>query len=217
MQLEEFRKKKAAERAKKAISTSQNYASDDNLHDKHHLETDQVRVTDSDGAGTSDGPDKAVVESSVVVNNNRNEAPKLAQQSQQGSLIDKHAKTTSFQNDLNSVSTDLTQTYSNSKETSGSTGSLGLSNTQETKDVNNDIVTYSSGQSRFPHGSMSNQFFGLFPQASQDYDSSARGSDGFSKVPTIVTLSPSHDSVSTSLHSKPSNGHSFQSSSEGNL
>ncbi|XP_022722834.1 protein BLISTER-like isoform X2 [Durio zibethinus] len=48
--LEEFRKKKAAERAKKAASTSQTYAADVSLNEKHQLETEHERVTDSHDA-----------------------------------------------------------------------------------------------------------------------------------------------------------------------
>ncbi|KAK8275883.1 hypothetical protein V6Z12_D10G164100 [Gossypium hirsutum] len=48
--LEEFRKKKAADRAKKAASTTQSHASDVILNDKHLLETEDGRVTDFDGA-----------------------------------------------------------------------------------------------------------------------------------------------------------------------
>ena len=246
LQLEEFRKKKAAERAKKASSVSQPQASDFSLHDQHHLEADRVRVTDSDGAGTSDGPDKAVVNLPLVMHNDDNKALKLAQQSQQVSLSDKQINSNSFENDLNSSSAYLAQTYSNNQETSGSAGPVNVSNSQETKDVNNDFVIYSSGQGRLRDGIMSNQFLSLLPEASQDYDSSnssksgfqgieesqSKGNDSFPKVPTLVNSGPSHDfvtkispqnSVSTLFQSKPSNaialgnGHSFHSSSEGNM
>ncbi|CAN1144742.1 Protein BLISTER [Linum perenne] len=54
--LEEFRKKKAAERAKKTGATSeQSQPSDVITEEKKPLETEQVRVTDSDGVGTSGG------------------------------------------------------------------------------------------------------------------------------------------------------------------
>ncbi|XP_050118616.1 protein BLISTER-like isoform X5 [Malus sylvestris] len=48
--LEEFQKKKAAERAKKASSTSQINASEVRTNEKQSLETELVRVTVSDGA-----------------------------------------------------------------------------------------------------------------------------------------------------------------------
>ncbi|KAK8365161.1 hypothetical protein V6Z11_A02G034400 [Gossypium hirsutum] len=46
--LEEFRKKKAAEKAKKAASTSQTNVSDVSLNEKQQLETEHVRVIDSE-------------------------------------------------------------------------------------------------------------------------------------------------------------------------
>uniref|UniRef100_A0A2N9IGK0 Uncharacterized protein n=1 Tax=Fagus sylvatica TaxID=28930 RepID=A0A2N9IGK0_FAGSY len=72
--LEEFRKKKAAERAKKAGSTSQTHVSDDSPHEKQLVDTDPVRLTDSDGAGTSDEPGRAVLGSSAAVSDNDNKA-----------------------------------------------------------------------------------------------------------------------------------------------
>ncbi|GMJ01838.1 BLISTER, KOLD SENSITIV 1 [Hibiscus trionum] len=64
--LEEFRKKKAAEKAKKAASTTQAQASNVSLNDKQQLETEQVRVTESGGPGTSDGPEPSSVK---IINN----------------------------------------------------------------------------------------------------------------------------------------------------
>ncbi|XP_039071133.1 protein BLISTER-like isoform X1 [Hibiscus syriacus] len=64
--LEEFRKKKAAEKAKKAANTTQAEASNVSLNDKQQLETEQVRVIESGGAGTSDGPDLSSVK---IINN----------------------------------------------------------------------------------------------------------------------------------------------------
>ncbi|XP_011091381.1 uncharacterized protein LOC105171836 [Sesamum indicum] len=52
--LEEFRRKKAAERAKKTTSTSQVHASDSVIHQKQPSETEHVRPTDANGVGTSD-------------------------------------------------------------------------------------------------------------------------------------------------------------------
>ncbi|KAL0388282.1 UNVERIFIED_CONTAM: protein BLISTER [Sesamum radiatum] len=52
--LEEFRRKKAAERAKKTTSTSQVHASDGVIHQKQPSEIEHVRLTDANGVGTSD-------------------------------------------------------------------------------------------------------------------------------------------------------------------
>ncbi|KAH1096251.1 hypothetical protein J1N35_013172 [Gossypium stocksii] len=66
--LEAFRKKKAAEKAKKAASTSQTNVSDVSLNEKQQLETEHVRVIDSGGAATSDGPNLSSVK---IINNNK--------------------------------------------------------------------------------------------------------------------------------------------------
>lgn len=60
--LEEFRKKKAAERARKAASTNQLYTADASLQEKQPSEFDHVRLIISDGAGSSEGVDTAVIE-----------------------------------------------------------------------------------------------------------------------------------------------------------
>ncbi|KAL4273130.1 hypothetical protein GQ457_13G028970 [Hibiscus cannabinus] len=100
--LEEFRKKKAAEKAKKAAYTTQTQASNVSLNDKQQLETEQVRVTESGGAGTSDGADLSSVKiinykTSEVYSNNM------------------HAFPSSLANDYNSSSTKA-QTHAKSQE-----------------------------------------------------------------------------------------------------
>lgn len=61
--LEEFRKKKAADRAKKAAPASHLHSANvDHQHDKQPLDNQHVRLTDSDGAGPSDGVSETVVE-----------------------------------------------------------------------------------------------------------------------------------------------------------
>ncbi|MFQ6632341.1 hypothetical protein Gotur_009314, partial [Gossypium turneri] len=78
--LEEFRKKKAAERAKKAASTTQSYNTDVSLNDKHQLETEQVRAINSDGAGTSEGPNPSSLK---TINNNKNKTTEVSRENQQ--------------------------------------------------------------------------------------------------------------------------------------
>lgn len=55
LQLEEFRRKKAAEKAKKTTSSSQLHVSDA-INEKQPSEHEHVRLTDSNGVGTSDAP-----------------------------------------------------------------------------------------------------------------------------------------------------------------
>ncbi|XP_017633738.1 protein BLISTER isoform X1 [Gossypium arboreum] len=93
--LEEFRKKKAAEKAKKAASTSQTNVSDVSLNEKQQLETEHVRVIDSGGAGTSDGPNLSSVK---IINNNK------ATEVKSNNI---HAFPSSLENNYNSSSTEV--------------------------------------------------------------------------------------------------------------
>ncbi|MCD9639194.1 hypothetical protein HAX54_023572 [Datura stramonium] len=63
--LEEFRKKRAAERAKKSTSNNQPHGSD-GCFENQPLENEHTRITDSRGAGTSDAVGGAVLELSRV-------------------------------------------------------------------------------------------------------------------------------------------------------
>ncbi|XVF38107.1 hypothetical protein REPUB_Repub20aG0069900 [Reevesia pubescens] len=99
--LEEFRKKKAAERAKKAASTTQTHASEVTFNNKHQLETEHVRVTDSDGAGTSDGPDPSSVK---IIQNNK--TVEVSPENQQVYLNNMHAVPSFLANDYNLSSTE---------------------------------------------------------------------------------------------------------------
>ncbi|KAK8980521.1 hypothetical protein V6N11_081986 [Hibiscus sabdariffa] len=107
--LEEFRKKKAAERAKKAASTTPTHASDVIVNDKHQLETENVQVTDLDGAGTSNGPDPYV---KIISNNSK--TTQVSDESQQAYLKNKHAIPSALVNDNNSSSE--VHAYSKSQE-----------------------------------------------------------------------------------------------------
>ncbi|MBA0879787.1 hypothetical protein Goshw_005476 [Gossypium schwendimanii] len=93
--LEEFRKKKAAEKAKKAASTSQTNVSDVSLNEKQQLETEHMRVIDSGGAATSDGPNLSSVKE---INNNK------ATEVKSNNM---HAFPSSLANNYNSSSTEV--------------------------------------------------------------------------------------------------------------
>ncbi|MBA0749489.1 hypothetical protein Gogos_003409 [Gossypium gossypioides] len=111
MQLEEFRKKKAADRAKKAASTTQPHASDVFLNDKHLLETEDGRVTNFDGAGTSNGPDPSYVK---IINDN-NKINDVSDESQRTYSKNMLATLSVLVNDNNSYSTEV-QKHSKSQE-----------------------------------------------------------------------------------------------------
>ncbi|XVE84809.1 hypothetical protein DITRI_Ditri17bG0042500 [Diplodiscus trichospermus] len=110
--LEEFRKKKAAERAKKAASTAQGHASDVSLNDKHQLETEHVRVTDLDGAVTSDGPDPSSVK---ITNVNNNKTTEVSHERPQAYSNNTHVIPSFLANNYNSSSTEV-QMHDKSQE-----------------------------------------------------------------------------------------------------
>ncbi|KAL2469562.1 blister [Abeliophyllum distichum] len=68
--LEEFRRKKAAERAKKATATNQLHASDGDLHEKQPSETKCLLLTDYNPSGTSDAVVLGGLESSGIITKN---------------------------------------------------------------------------------------------------------------------------------------------------
>ncbi|PPD72186.1 hypothetical protein GOBAR_DD30923 [Gossypium barbadense] len=110
--LEEFRKKKAAERAKKAASTTQSYNTDVSLNDKHQLETEQVRAINSDGAGTFEGPNPSSLK---TINNNNNKTTEVSRENQQVYSNNAFVVPSFLGSDYNSSITDM-QTHEKSLE-----------------------------------------------------------------------------------------------------
>ncbi|KAA3454749.1 nuclear distribution nude [Gossypium australe] len=110
--LEEFRKKKAAERAKKAASTTQSYNTDVSLNDKHQLETEQVRAINSDGASTSEGPNPSSLK---TVNNNNNKTTEVSRENQQVYSNNAFAVPSFLGSDYNSSTTEV-QTHEKRQE-----------------------------------------------------------------------------------------------------
>ncbi|KAF8388321.1 hypothetical protein HHK36_026987 [Tetracentron sinense] len=89
--LEEFRKKKAAERAQKAVSTGQLHSTDVRQYEKQPQESERIRITDSDGAGTSERDGGAVTEPSGVYTSDESKSMDFSQTSELGTLDGAHA------------------------------------------------------------------------------------------------------------------------------
>jgi len=147
LQLEEFRKKKAAERAKKTSNSSQVHNSDDNLNKKQSSEVENVRINDSDGVTTSDDVGGAVTDSSTLGIGNDKTQNLFSQSSNQGSLA---GKTSFARNDLSTPSTSLVEAHSKTDEynrynSSLVTASSDFSQRNETNNVN-DMYGISSGE-----------------------------------------------------------------------
>ncbi|PON36106.1 BLISTER [Parasponia andersonii] len=166
--LEEFRKKKAAERAKKASSTSQIQASEVNLNEKQPLEAEHVRVTDTSGAGTSDGHGNAVSE---ALNNNENSFDSILKSEQVSS---NDSRSSHFlTNDYSSFSLDQTVKRANGQEFKiyGDLGVGGPLDVNQIHGKSNDMENYTGGLVRFPYETPG-QSIALRSQGSQDFESS---------------------------------------------
>ncbi|CAH2080648.1 unnamed protein product [Thlaspi arvense] len=107
-QLEEFRKKKAADRAKKAVSTTQLHPAHVDQHDKQQLDDQRVRVTDLNGAATSNGIREDAFEISQVTINNEDQVTEFILENDKGSY-NTHANPSLNTNYYNSVSADSEQ------------------------------------------------------------------------------------------------------------
>lgn len=218
LQLEEFRKKKAAERAKKAANNNQPHASDVISEHKQPLETERVRLIDSDGAGTSDGS----VEPFGVSINNGNNTIDITKNIEQSSLRDAAAKPPPL-SVYNTSFADIVQRHSHSQDyASGFPGVASFSYGQETDETSNDSRLYTGDQGGFPI--LSDHSIAPRPQASQDFHSSSSQSSLYGKEllqskeinssarDSAVMNHGSHifaspqNSTSSQLQAKPGNG-----------
>lgn len=238
MKLEEFRKKKAADRAKKASSTSQIHASEVNSNEKQPLETEHARVTDTSGAGTSDLLGNAVTESSSLEINNDSNPIDAVQKSEP--VLSSDRQTSIFStNEYNSFSSDQTQKHANGHKFKkygdlGSGGPLDVYQSHGEKGKSNDAENYTGDLGRLPYGAASDQFFALRSRGSTDFDSSINRlslhgidepqlkeektpskdytiADASSQV-SVVRIS-SQNSISSALQSEPSSASGSKSSS----
>lgn len=133
MQLEEFRRKKAAEKAKKATSTTQLHVSDV-INEKQPLGTEHVRLTDSNGVGTSDALAEGRLESSGGVPKIASKESDVSIKSDFGSSTDTNAKPSlsDRNNDINASV--LENSYLNNEEYMDDTASVGLDGFKSAKD-----------------------------------------------------------------------------------
>ncbi|RDX63719.1 Protein BLISTER, partial [Mucuna pruriens] len=173
--LEEFRKKKAADRTKKAAPSSQVHNSDASLNKKQSSEVENVRVNESDGVTTSDGVGGAVADTSTSGISNDKTPNLFSQSSNQGSLA---GRTFLPRNDLNTSSTSLAEAHSNIDEgkrynASSVTASADFSQNNETNKVNDIYGNHAIGVDGIPYGTTNHQSIPLHTQDSQEFDSNA--------------------------------------------
>ncbi|KAF7837380.1 Protein BLISTER [Senna tora] len=175
--LDEFRKKKAADRAKKAASSG-NIRNSDSLNGKQPSENEHVRVNELNGVSTSDGIGGAIVDTSTagIIDDKSQNLP--MQSSNKGSLT---GRTSSARNDLNSLSTSLTESLANIDEVnrynaSGPTESLDSSQKNEESHVNSIYKYHAGGFGGVPYGTTNDESIIQNLQENQGFDSSTNQS-----------------------------------------
>lgn len=178
MQLEEFRKKKAAERAKKAAPSSHVNNSDASSNQKQPSEVENVRVNESDGVTTSDGIGGAVIDTLTSGTDNEKNLNLFSQSSNQGFL----AGTASLaRNDLNISPTNLLEARLDIDEAKrynsyAVTASADVSQNNEANKANDIYGIHTGGVGGIPYGTTNNQSILQHSQESQEFDNTSQSS-----------------------------------------
>ena len=152
--LEEFRKKKAAERAKKAASSGHVPNSDVSQNEKQPSEVENVRDNESDGVSTSDGNGRAVIDTGI---SNQKNVNLFNQSSNQGSLA---GPTSLVRNDLNTSSSKLAEEHSDideAKRYNASTTYVDVTQNRETNNTNDIYGIHTGGVGGVLYGTTKNQ------------------------------------------------------------
>ncbi|GAU30463.1 hypothetical protein TSUD_18430 [Trifolium subterraneum] len=170
--LEEFRKKKAAERAKKAASSGSVENSDASQNQKQPSEVENARVSESDGVTTSDSVGGAVIIDTGT--SNQKNVNLYDQSSNQGSLA---GATSLVRNDISTSSTSLVEEHSDIDEAkrynaSTSITSADISQNIEANRANNIYGNHTGGVGGFQYATTNNQSNFLLSQESQEFHSS---------------------------------------------
>lgn len=169
--LEEFRKKKAAERAKKVAATSQPVASDITVDQKQPLEAERVRLADSDGAGMSNGPGRTVEPYDGAISNDNN-ITNITKKAEQSFLKDA---------EVNPLST----------SDSGFAGAADIYYGRETDEMNNESKIYAGSQGGVAYGIYSDHSTSSYSLESQGFDSSYSHSTPFQSTENNIILKDS--------------------------
>ncbi|KAF7151865.1 hypothetical protein RHSIM_Rhsim02G0049400 [Rhododendron simsii] len=155
--LEEFRKKKAADRAKKAAPASHLHGANvDQQHEKQPLENQHVRLTDSNGAGPSDGVSETVVEPCKEVTDDGNKENMFVLNNELGSN-DKYAKPPLPRNYYNAFSEDIAQAPPKDQEfdrynASHSAGSVNVKYSHQPQGKSDDFSFSAGASGRHAYG-----------------------------------------------------------------
>ncbi|KAG6668494.1 protein BLISTER-like [Carya illinoinensis] len=210
--LEEFRRKKAAEQAKKTASNSQNHASDVRPHEKQPLETGPIRITDSEGAGTSDIPGQAFMGLSPAVTDNDDKKNVFPIKNEQEFSNDTLASHQLSAKDYDTNSVDGVHTHSDNTKykrysASGFAELMNANHGHEKEGRNNDFGIYNGVRDRLPYETATDQSILPHPQASQGLNSTMGKSSLYGTDKTQST-----ESGSSLMQSSVTNsGYSFVS------
>lgn len=169
MQLEEFRKKKAAERAKKAASSGHIHNSDASPNQKQPSEVENVRVNESDGVTTSDGVGGGAIDTLASGMSDERTMDSFSRSSNEGSL----AGTASLvRNDLNTSSSSQVEAHSDIDEVKRYNASSIISADVSRNNEANDIYgIHTGGFGGITYGTTNRQSILLHSQGSQEFDS----------------------------------------------
>ncbi|GAB2233354.1 hypothetical protein Drorol1_Dr00002576 [Drosera rotundifolia] len=163
--LEEFRKKKAADKAKKAASTSQNHVADSGSDEKRYVENEQARFSNAGDASTANESGCAAKELvSVVADAGRSLAKELEQPTN-------HLQTdASFSDSISSFLSELPKTAKDKEHLSND------SVLTKDRNVNYKLDSYDKvdgsvshiGEQQYADGFLSDKSSALYPSASLD-------------------------------------------------
>ncbi|XP_028054404.1 protein BLISTER-like isoform X1 [Camellia sinensis] len=204
--LEEFRKKKAADRAKKsAPAINANVV----RHDEQPLDNQRVRLTDSNGVGTSDGVSEKV-EPSRVVFDDENKANEFVQKNELGSS-DTNAKPPVPTNYYNAFSAATVQAHMKDQEFDRynalhSTGTVNVNYGHQPQEKNDDLSISTGASIRHGDGIATDQSVAFRPQVVWETDGNsgqpgpyglegAHSKDNDHVKDFTVTSSATHDIV----------------------
>ncbi|XP_028100053.1 protein BLISTER isoform X2 [Camellia sinensis] len=165
--LEEFRKKKAADRAKKVVSASHVCTATVARHDKQPL--------DSNGAGTSDGVSEAVVEPSLVVVDENNVIEFV--ENNELASYNTHANPPLQTKYYNALSTETVQAPVKNQEfdrynASHSDGTVNVNYSAQTQENNDDFAISTGATGRTAYRIITDQSVAFHPQAETNGNSS---------------------------------------------
>uniref|UniRef100_A0A2P2MC61 Protein BLISTER n=1 Tax=Rhizophora mucronata TaxID=61149 RepID=A0A2P2MC61_RHIMU len=183
--LEEFRKKKAAERAKKAAGSSQPHASNVVQDLTQPLETEHVRHADSDVAGTSGRPNGTIETFSVSIDN-KNNIMDVVQKAEQGSLNDEDDNFLPI-SDYDRTAADLVHRQTNNidlkrHDASKFLGPGDINYGQETNEMDNNSFKQAGSQGGPSYQNLANHSVASQPQVSQQFESSPNQSSLYGMV-----------------------------------